>query len=816
MKTIITLLAALMLGYLPFSGIAAEITSAGSGSWSTPATWNGGVVPGSSDHVTIQSGHVVTVSVGTKACASLTVESGGKLFSGASSGNPRYIDIFGNITCNGTIGNGEIYDVLSFSAEGDSCVISGTGSFGVARIKKAQSVASSTLLIFEMSASLRYGGTALYNEKSGTTLHVVIGTQDTLFITGNGVVGGNLSIDGTAANGGLLGGSVTVNGTLVVSGRLYLYTNNSGSTYPVSFTISPGGSVIADSVIASASGVAGHTLTISNGASLVFTGGGWIGMSTVNNSYFLDILSTVEYSGDIPLTVPDAIPYGNLVISGTAARLVEGNVLVNNTLTIQNGSILKVLPGKSLTVQGSTYLGSGEALQMLSPSDTGATGSFIFNGSLAGSGSVKFERFLTPYADPADLKYHMLASPVSGQSIQPGFVADPPDPLADFYRWEESSGTWVNSKTTSGQWNTSFQPGDDRNFHMGTGYLAAYPDSLVKTFSGTPVNTDQTIPVSFNPGTDGGFNLIGNPFSSAINGDIQNWSKLNVDNAVWVWDGSTGNYKTWNGTVGSLNDGIIPCMQGFFIHANGPSPALTIPSVSRIHHPQTYYKSLNDPLLAISIMGESGFDETFIGLGDSLQRGIDPAFDVRRLHGDRKSPGIWTKEASQELSINGLPLKFNEISIPLIIQAGTSGMFELMLRGGSSFPAEIQVKVEDRQTGVILSPGREEKIQLHLEDSVYGERFVVRLIHSGNAGTEYPLQHVHLFSHDNYIQIKGLPDDSDPVSFSLYGMSGELLRSGLISGDEFMFRIDHPTGVYVAVLNCKNQVLTRKIFIHHD
>ena len=53
-----------------------SITSAASGNWSAPSTWTGGVVPISTDNVTIANGHTVTIDIPTAVCNNLTVGQG--------------------------------------------------------------------------------------------------------------------------------------------------------------------------------------------------------------------------------------------------------------------------------------------------------------------------------------------------------------------------------------------------------------------------------------------------------------------------------------------------------------------------------------------------------------------------------------------------------------------------------------------------------------------------------------------------------------------------------------------------------------------
>jgi hypothetical protein len=74
---------------------------------------------------------------------------------------------------------------------------------------------------------------------------------------------------------------------------------------------------------------------------------------------------------------------------------------------------------------------------------------------------------------------------------------------------------------------------------------------------------------------DQGWNLLGNPTLYSLDWDApQGWTKTNIDNTIYIWDPSSNQFRVWNGTNGTLGNGLISPFQAFWIKSNNSSPAL--------------------------------------------------------------------------------------------------------------------------------------------------------------------------------------------------------------------------------------------------
>jgi hypothetical protein len=467
-----------------------------------------------------------------------------------------------------------------------------------------------------------------------------------------------------------------------------------------------------------------------------------------------------------------------------------------------------------VTVNGTCTLSAVESLIMKSPLHSGPTSSFINLGTVSGTGTVKIERYVTKYDNPGDMKFHAISSPVIQQPIQPEFVADPPDPAVDFYRWDEPAGTWINSKDATGLWNTGFQPGDDRTFHTGTGYLAAYPVNVLKSFTGQLHSGDISGAISFTSGDFCGFNLVGNPFSSALNGNIPNWPKTNVDNAVWVWNGETGNYMTWNGVAGTLEAGIIPAIQGFFVRANGPSPALTIPSASRIHSGQNFYKQSTSNLLCMEVSRDRFRDGIFIHYADSAVPGFDPEFDVVKMFGSPEAPQLYSMDSDLNLSIDRVPMGNSQADVPLGFITETEGIYVFEFSGIESFPPSQEIYLVDQLENYTADLRTEPVYTFESGPSYPEDRFLIRFIRPTGEYIPNPLAHISVTCNGATIRIIGLQEEDQPMKVTLVNVLGQFLFSRPVDYYTPEIETDLPGGCYILTLQKGTNCLIKKIQLY--
>jgi hypothetical protein len=470
----------------------------------------------------------------------------------------------------------------------------------------------------------------------------------------------------------------------------------------------------------------------------------------------------------------------------------EATVLSNavcKAITINQGSVLNVSPGFALTVNRN-YTNNG-TLSLKSIS--GGTGSLIVKGTAGGTGTNSFSRFLDlGSATPA-----LVSSPVisATASVFGSNVTE---------KYGESTASWTTI------------PGSE-NLESGTGYRISGSVPSTATFQG-PFNTGNITRsnLSFTGSLQAeshGLNLLGNPYPSAIQWEQGSWSRTNLDYAVYVWNDYK--YISWNGSVGALKDGIIPAMQGFFVKSNAPGASLTIPSGSRLHSSQPYYKEVDATANVISMKflntaDTSHFDEAFVQILPGSSTGFDGSHDAFKLNGSSAYPQIYTKASDQSmLSINTQP---DFVSIPVEFMAGTAGSYKIVFGSLESFNVSQPLFFEDKTTSTVINIRNTGAFVFSTDGSTQTGRFVLHFQEVGLAeGTESVFS---IWNNGSTVHITPKTGNMHADQIELYNLTGRHVFSTSNLDLPVTIQPDHLTmGLYILRITTQEGIYTRKLLV---
>ena len=369
------------------------------------------------------------------------------------------------------------------------------------------------------------------------------------------------------------------------------------------------------------------------------------------------------------------------VISGTPAALCNG-------LTIGSGASLIINEGQALTVSGN--LNNAGALTVNSNSTL--SGSLIVSGNAAGS--VSYNRFINI------TNYHYYSSPVASNTMPNTGKVD------GVWLWDEPAGDWAAVANTTA-------------CLSGIGYTSKTNGDGILTFSGTLLASGITIPASspysdviigneanydgrsYVAGRDpdiggiyggGGWNLLGNPYTSAISVSAfidANYSVTPANSkfdpnyvALYLYNGSTYNYvaKSTGWPDGDyLSATHIQVGQGFFVLAMNDLSTFTFTRSMQGHNVGvSLLKSAKAedrwPGLEVKVKYGEKENSTLIVYNENMTAGLDPGYDVGQLNASPEVE-IYTSLVEKDNSVNfarqALPMTdFNRNIVPVGIDFG--------------------------------------------------------------------------------------------------------------------------------------------------
>ena len=368
------------------------------------------------------------------------------------------------------------------------------------------------------------------------------------------------------------------------------------------------------------------------------------------------------------------------------------------------------------------------------------------------------------------------------------------------------------------QWNEGNQRWDTLTYPyitmgVGTGYtVSPLNPGIIASFTGVLNTGDKTIGGLTNSGTASfyGYNLVGNPYPSAIAWD-PSITLAYVDPIAWVWDMTGKNYIAATQTIG----GVIGAEQGFFVHCNTTDNNLhpgiiTIPNSVRMHSPIFQKSTVND-LLTLKVEGNISWDQAQVHINPMATNGYDSEFDAVKIMGSPDAPQLYSMIPSGKLSINSLPTLSDSPVIQFGFKAGEIGNYTITASNLESFSSSTEFYLEDLVANTVQDLKTNPVYTFEAEPGQQENRFTLHFaavgIPDNNSGTS-----VKIYASNKTVYVN-IPTDMKG-SIIVYNMLGiEVSRTTIQSNSLNTINLDVPSGFYLVKADGNPISTAGKVFI---
>ncbi|MCZ2247691.1 MAG: T9SS type A sorting domain-containing protein [Bacteroidia bacterium] len=277
-------------------------------------------------------------------------------------------------------------------------------------------------------------------------------------------------------------------------------------------------------------------------------------------------------------------------------------------------------------------------------------------------------------------------------------------------------------------------PGTGYWVYLGTGYVSTL--DILMDVTGPTTKGFFDFGVTFSSSgslDDDGFNMVANPYPSAIDWDSPSWTKTNVEDAIYFWQTDLHQYATYISGVGVNGaSNLIPSSQGFFVKTNNLSCALQANENVKVAGNPVFIKSSgalsNGSILRMKVEGNNFKDEAVLRFAQDASVGFDGKMDAYKLYSTNTDvPSIGIVTANKDLSVNTLPNDLAEILVPLRVTVGVSGNYSLSFDGLDIFDNASCVVFEDLKTGSKTDIHNVGTYQFYMDNNTTAPRFMIHI-----------------------------------------------------------------------------------------
>lgn len=475
----------------------------------------------------------------------------------------------------------------------------------------------------------------------------------------------------------------------------------------------------------------------------VQVGGCTVYSNTVAITYVSTTWNGTAWSNGAPNSTRAAVFSGNYSSTGNlqacTCTVLSGNVTFNpgHSFIVQNG-VNRI--GGSLTFEN--------------------TASLVQINNSVNSGSITYKRNTTPVRR-FDFTY--WSSPLSPQTL----IGLSPLTLPDkYFSFNTALNTYVNVPG-----NSLMNPGQGYIIRAPQNFSTTVPAVFNGVFNGgsndgVPNNGNITVPIVLSGANN--FNLLGNPYPSAIDADLfYGANSAVIDGNFYFWTHNTpitnqqyagSDYAIWNssgaiGTAGggtgntTVPNGNIAAGQGFFVKSISNGTATFTNAMRLINLNNIFYRMSGSaaPMTSekhrvwLEMTNQQGaYKQTLVGYVEGASNARENAFDADAVEAGNVI-SFYSLVDENKLSIQGRGLPFTPSDmVPLGYRSSIAGPFQISLSSFDGLFADQDVYLEDAVTGLIhdLKAG---PYNFSTESGTFDTRFTLRYTNGTLGVADAPL-----------------------------------------------------------------------------
>ncbi|TAL58236.1 MAG: PKD domain-containing protein [Bacteroidetes bacterium] len=464
---------------------------------------------------------------------------------------------------------------------------------------------------------------------------------------------------------------------------------------------------------------------------------------------------------------------GNVTFSGIAAQTIGGTTITNFYNITQNNAAGVFLAQhqnliNALTISAGVFT-VPPAYNFALKSDANRTARIA---AIPGGANIAGNIIMERYTGTGPTDWRFLCSPVSGATIADwnddfftsGFTGADCGP-ADCSTCGNTC-TWPSiytyDETQPGDLNAfGYVPASDVKDPIVSGkgywvYLGPTPATFEVT--GSPSTFIQSPSLTYTNSGDisnDGWNIIANPYPSAIDWDDANWLKSNLDAAVYIYNSYSGNFASYVGGVG-VNGGsqFLPSSQAFWVKANGLGvPAITAVEAvktasenpypdgpflkagqiaNRSHHPMafkdfpvTQNTNTTPNSILLTLSGGGYDDETFIRFMQGATANFDASLDAWKMKSATNISSVLND--SLDFSINSLQELNSDVTLLIRITVASAGTYSIRRDSTLMLPLSSCIILEDLLNGNMTDLRQNISYSFAISDTTADPRFLLHI-----------------------------------------------------------------------------------------